>query len=40
VEINPNNPDFHRNLGSALVRKGLMDEAAIQYQEAMRLRRP
>jgi Flp pilus assembly protein TadD len=38
VEINPNYADARNNLGVALLQKGQLDEAIIQFREVLRLK--
>jgi len=38
IELNPGYVDAHKNLGQAMDRKGRLEEAVAQYQEAIRLR--
>jgi tetratricopeptide (TPR) repeat protein len=38
LEINPDDPEAHYNLGNALVQKGGLDSAITQYQEVLRLK--
>jgi len=37
LDINPNNASAYNNLGFALFKKGRVNEAIIQFQEALRL---
>jgi tetratricopeptide (TPR) repeat protein len=38
LEISPDNPEAHYNLGKAFVQKGQLDSAVTQFQEVLRLR--
>jgi Flp pilus assembly protein TadD len=38
LEISPNDPETHYNLGNALVQKGQWDSAITQYQEVLQLK--
>ena len=37
LEINPNDPEAHSNLGIALFQKGLVDEAVAQFRKALEI---
>jgi superkiller protein 3 len=37
LEINPNNPEAHQNLGKALLAKGQVDEAIAHFQRALEI---
>jgi Flp pilus assembly protein TadD len=38
VELQPDDPISHNNLGAVLVQRGQFDEAIRQYQETLRLK--